>query len=115
MTILLGLYIKLNNQIFHFTNMFLTDYTADQYISHVSLKLTMIVYDFFVDLHNLSLLLAERTFFFFIGQTISDSELVFAVLNFCSLSVVWLLITSQESAISLTVYILYVYFPSFLF
>lgn len=41
--------------------MFLTDYTADQYISHFSFKLTMIVYEFFVELHNLSLFLAERT------------------------------------------------------
>lgn len=63
MTILLGLYIKLNNQ-FHFTNMFLTDYTADQYISHLSLKLTMIVYEFFVELHNFSLFLAELCFCF---------------------------------------------------
>lgn len=66
MTILLELYIKLNNQIFHFTNMFLTDYKADQYISNFSLQLTMIVYDFFVELHHLSLFLAERTFFFFL-------------------------------------------------
>lgn len=59
------------------------------------------------------------------GQTISDSSYAIVlctprrphhlVFNHCSLSVVRLLITSQESAISLIVYIQYVYFSSFLF
>lgn len=57
----IGIIHKTYNQIVHFTNMFLTEYTADQYISHFSLKLTMIVYEFFVELHDLSLFLAERT------------------------------------------------------
>lgn len=73
MTVLFGLYIKVISQIFHFTKMFLTNYTADQYIKHFSLKLTMIVYDFFVG-YIICFFFFLAQCLFFIGQTISDSD-----------------------------------------
>lgn len=85
-------------------------------------KLTMIVY-FLIELVffflPVSVFCRTNTVCFFglvIGQTISDRRVLPQCSIYISLSVAWLLTTSHESAISLTVYIVYKYFlPPFPF
>lgn len=83
-------------------------------------KLTMIVY-FLIELvffFPVSFFCRTNTVCFglVIGQTISDRRVLPQCSIYISLSVAWLLTTSHESAISLTVYIVYKYFlPPFSF
>lgn len=81
-------------------------------------KLTMIVY-FLTELVFFCLFFCRANtvcFCLVIGQTISDRKVFPQCKIYISLSVAWLLTTSHESAIFLTVYIVYKYFlPLFFF